>query len=317
MPDSPPTQPNRIESILLVAACVVLAVTVALTFVSQDVSFRIVAELVKLFLTVYASYAITRAYSQRAMRLELHDVAKVTMRRLVLLATDIQGIASELTASADERTLQSTAVSLGAQLRRMATHAEASIDDIGVMARLDISLATLKEEIRTRIVDSEEEEIAPCPSCSKPVSVNLLTSPSSKQVACRSCSTMVVFHRLPDGGVKIRKAGAIVKCPNPSCAASFQLREKPTDFGIVIRNCYECFARIKYDLDTSSVQSFQVVTPYPASADAAPDGRITCPHCAAHIPYRPFTNAAGRMVQGCMNCRELLAFPEPSPVPGA
>ena len=102
----------------------------------------------------------------------------------------------------------------------------------------------------------------------------------------------------------------LMDCPNPECQNTLKLKRGPTDFGKVIRNCYECFARITYDLDANSIDGWTKEEPLTLNKAQIADWKATCPYRSWTVTFKETRNSKDQWVQYCPNCTKLILVQE-------
>ena len=113
---------------------------------------------------------------------------------------------------------------------------------------------------------------------------------------------------MTDGSLRIMFAKSyLIDCPNPECNNQLKIRKDENDYGVTIRNCYECYARIQYDFDSEKVSGWEVVEPLKVyRKDVSENNTVSCPKCAWIVTVQEKENSKGVIVQYCPNCTNLL-----------
>jgi hypothetical protein len=119
---------------------------------------------------------------------------------------------------------------------------------------------------------------------------------------------------LADGSIKLAfEDDFTVRCPNRECSNSLRIRRRSHEWGVVVRNCYECFARIKYNVDSQAVEDFTIETPLAVPAGSIANGRGPCPYCSYSVVFKGTKNSRGEIVQFCPKCTQLMLVEGASP----
>ncbi len=272
---------NKIEVFLLFFALLVLALLVGVPYFIKSTLLTVVSDLGKIFFTLYISYVVTQQFAQKSAREDLRDLAESSGSRLFLLSSHIRELADEIMGyEPDGERSGLHYKTMASEMQRLATQAELSFQDMYRMAKLDISIPALIDEARTRVVEATRREEFECPYCKRKRELFFDMSPgATKHTFCDRCHKPFVIHRLPDGSIRFGfEEVFVVDCPNPKCPNRIKIKKKPTEYGTVIRNCYECFTRIKLSLDTQRVESFDSEEPLRIAEDTIKDGRGQCPY---------------------------------------
>jgi transposase-like protein len=321
-------KPDGIQLWLVVASIVVVVVVVVLANVVAIPVLSAVSNLVSLLLTFYVSYAITNHFAQKSSRAdlrgqeesskkELRNLAEASGEHIFLLSSQIRELAEE-TDSFDPDGDRSAIYleSLVSQMQKLASQAELSFHNMQRIAGLDISIPELRDEVRTTIEQGTRLENVSCPHCNDENQIALsLRANSTRHNRCSKCRKGFVLHRLPDGHAKVTFQDSFsIKCPNPGCNNEIFIRRKDSEWGIMIRNCFECFARVRYDLDRKEVEGYEIEKPLTQKQSAIVDGRGPCPYCSYSVVFKETKNDSGQQVQYCPNCTRLIVVEAPGTV---
>jgi hypothetical protein len=294
---------------LVIAAVVVTITVVIVAQIEQSRSTMLVANLVTLLLTFYVSYAITEHFAKQTARGELGDLAEAAGSRIFLLSSQLGDLADEVTSfeSDDERAslfLEMTA----SQMNKLASQVELSFQDLQRIAKLDISIPAIRDEVRSRIEEASRKEAVSCPHCEEPKEVLFsISAGSTKATRCDKCRQPFRVHRIADGSLKISYDQHFeIDCPNEKCANRIMIKRTEREWGAIIRNCFQCYARIRYDLDKGKVEEFRIEEPLGLSRNSIQDGRGPCPDCGYQVIFKGARNAHGDELQSCPRCTQLI-----------
>jgi DNA-directed RNA polymerase subunit RPC12/RpoP len=191
-------------------------------------------------------------------------------------------------------------------MRRLATQAEVSFHDMQRIAGLDISMRAIREEVITVIEQARKTEAVPCPNCEIENKVTLGTNPgATKHTKCAGCKQPFSVHRLPDGVVKINfKDTHHIRCPH--CNNAMRVQVQDTEVGIIIRNCFECYSRIRLDAESGEILDHEIRKPHKISSETIKDGKAQCPHCLKVVIIKGGCNSRGEKLQYCPHCTDLI-----------
>jgi uncharacterized C2H2 Zn-finger protein len=293
-------------AIVLVTVAVHLAPTPWMQVVSSFVTF---------FASVYLSFVVTRHYARVTSREELRRLAEAAGSRIFLLSLQMRQLASELAGSEPADEVTKVAVdSIAAQIERLAAQADLSVEDLERIADIDLPLPAMRDAAQTRVEAATKRERIKCPHCDHEVEVTISTAGgTTRHGRCPNCKRGFVIHRLGDGTLKVGHTEYFrIDCPNPSCKNEIGIRPRETEWGIIIRNCFECFARVSYDLDNRKVQNFVVETPLTVAADKVEittngQRRVSCPSCGYVLTLLGYINSRGQELMSCPRCTKLVA----------
>ncbi len=307
--------PKRVEDAIqwwLVAGSIVLvAVLHLLSGFNESRPLSVATSLVTLLLTFFVSYVVTRHYAQKAARAELFDLGQASGEQTLLLSQQLRELATEAEGfQPDDDRSELFIDSMISHLNKMASQAELSFHNIQRMAGLDISMPALRAVVQTAIEEGLRTERVPCPHCRCDNDVLVPASEGkTKATKCGDCRKPFTVHRLAEGKLKIMFPELReLRCPNPKCSNEILIRKKEDEWGTVVRNCFECFARIRYDLDEGKVEGFEVETPLVASEILG--GRVRCPYCGNRAVLKGGPNSRGERLMSCPSCTKLMRVEE-------
>ena len=300
---------DPIQWIFMYASLVCVAVVVAISYFLNTPAAYAMADLVMFLLAAYVSYVITSYYARIAARSELRDLAEASGERIFLLSTQMEELAEEIEEHAARVDAPALYLSLlPAQLNRLASQAEVSVHDLQRIAGEDININQLRQDVRSTVERAIQTEAVKCPHCGADQQVALSLDPGkTKHTACAACRMHFILHRLPGGNIKLSYPDAFrVKCPNPDCGNDILVKKGPDEWGIVIRNCFECYARIKIDVDRKVVDAHELAKPLTVVRSAIVDGKAQCPGCGFVVQFKGTKNRRGVEVQYCPRCTKLI-----------
>jgi len=324
--ESATTPPRRLQTFFLWFGLFLAAFFALLPYLSDSTGTRIAATLGQLFFTTYIAYVITKDVSEGAAREalesqrktareELRDLAEASGRRVFLLSAHMQELAEEaLEAGVEDGHSKVRFESMAAELARLASHAELSFRDLQQMAKLDVSIPALKDEARTKVVEMTRREMVNCPRCNKENDIFFGTAPgATRHHTCSNahCRAILVLHRLPDESIKVGMDRVrSIDCPNPECSNDIKIKIIGSEYGVVVRNCYDCFARIRFDIDSDKVAGWELEAPLSLAVSQIVDNRGPCPYCNWSVQFKQTRNKAGLWVQFCPHCTKLIRVQE-------
>jgi len=304
---------NVIWSLAVAAGLAIILVSVAV-HLSPTPWMQAVSSFVTFFASFYLSFVVTRHFAQVTAREELRRLAEAAGSRIFLQSRQMRQLASELRDS--EPTDEIAKVfgnSIASQIDRLAAQADLSVEDLERIAGVDLHLPAMRDEAQTRVEAATKRERFGCPHCNEPVEITISTAGgASRHGRCANCNRGFVAHRLADGSLKVGHTEYFkIDCPNPDCEQEIGIRPRDTEWGVIIRNCFECFARVHYDLDRRQVESFSIETPIPVAAgdvENASDGqrRVSCPSCGYVVSLRGYVNSRSEEFMSCPRCTKLL-----------
>jgi hypothetical protein len=296
------------------ASTIVTAIVLVLKYAFPSNALSAVADLVTVLLASYVSYAVSRFFATQSARSDLRDLAEATGEHIFLLSSQIRQLADESTDYQKEAARSQIYLeTLRSQLYKLASQAELSFHNTQRLAGLDISIPALRDEVRTAFEEGTKTESVQCPRCKSPAEVVLSTNQgATRHAQCAKCKLPFMAHRLVDGKIRLTYEDSNrIDCPNSGCENSLIINRRGHEHGVVIRNCYECFARIRFNLDTRTVEGFDVEQPLEVPDGNIKDGHGPCPYCSYDVVFKGTRNSKGRMVQFCPNCTKLMLVSEP------
>jgi DNA-directed RNA polymerase subunit RPC12/RpoP len=296
-----------------IAAVAILLVTVAV-HLTRDPWMQVVSSFVTFYGSVYLSFVVTRHYARVASREELRRLAEAAGSRIFLLSLQMRQLASELADSeAADKVTKVVVNSIAAQIDRLAAQADLSVEDLERIADIDLPLPAMRSAAQTRVEAATKLEKINCPHCGSELEVTVSTAGgTTRHGLCSTCKQGFVVHRLGDGTVKVGYTEYFrIQCPNPSCQNEIGIRPRETEWGIIIRNCFECFARVHYDLDQRKVSKFERETPLTVAEDKVEttngQRRVLCPSCSYVLTLQGYKNSRGQELMSCPRCTRLVA----------
>jgi ribosomal protein S27E len=280
------------------------------------------SNVVTIFASFLLSAVVTRHYSQISTERELGRLAEAAASRIYLLSIQMREVVDDLQGLdvVDERETQFIE-SVAAQIDRLSAQADLSVEDLQRIADVDLSLPALRDEAQTRVEAASKRESVPCPHCGERHDVLMSTKGgTSKHSRCEETRRGFVVHRLNDGSLKVSHTGYFrIDCPNQECGNEIGVRRRDGEWGVIVRNCFNCFARIQYNLDSEEIDSWEVETPMEvplSSVRAEGDVRkVQCPDCGYDLTLQGFTNSRGEEVISCSRCTKLLRVKDGAPRP--
>lgn len=300
------TRPQRWFSM---ASIGIIATTIVIKYIWPSPALHAISDLLTILLTSFISYVVSSHFAEKSARDHLRDLAESTGEHIFLLAGQIRQLADESESfKSDTSRSQFYIESLHSQLYKLASQAELSFHNTQRLAGFDISLPKLREEVRTVIEDGTKQESIACPRCQTICTTPLSTTPGkSRHINCNGCRLPFMVHRLPDSGIKTTFEEAIrIDCPNTPCTNNIIIKRRQNESGTVIRNCYDCYARIRFNLDTKQILGFEVEKPIPVTDFNTITNQTQCPYCSATVDIKGTKNSRGDILQYCPNCTKLL-----------
>ena len=154
-----------------------------------DPTVKLLLEIVKLFLSLYIAYVITRHYSARSAREDLTDIGIASGKRIFQLSAHIKELANEIsTFEPDGINSKIHYKTLISNLNRLASDAELSFQDMQQIAKLDISIPEIINSTQERSVYRQELEVVKCPYCDSEKEIVMSSKAgTTKQVVCPGC----------------------------------------------------------------------------------------------------------------------------------
>lgn len=302
---------DAIEWGLTAGAILLIVVLQVMAYFGKNELLSLAANLSTVLLTFLVSYVITRYFSEKAARAELFGLGQASGEQVALLSLQLQQLAEEVdefTPEDDRSQLYLTSIS--SQLQKLGSQAELSFHNIQRMAGLDFSMLALRDEVQTAIQHGIRDEAVPCPHCEVDNHVSVSTSSgASKATKCVACRKPFTAHRLPDESIKLMFPDIQeVRCPNPKCGNQIFVKKKDSDWGTLIRNCFECYARIKYNVNTKAIEEWSTEAPLEASGTSA--DRVGCPYCGRESLLHGGRNSKGEKLMSCPSCTRLMRLTE-------
>jgi len=304
---------DYIQSSLIVLSLIVLVIVIVLGYFIKEPKYSIVKDLIVIFITFYVAYVTTKHFAQKLAQDDLLDIGESAGRRIFMLSAHLRTLADEIsTYSPDGDKSEIYYGNIISQLHRLAIDTELSFKDMQQIAKLDISIPNLVEETQTSVINTIKTEKITCPYCNNETKVLFDTARNaSKRIDCGNCHKPFMLHRLDDGNIKIGIEDVfVIECPNPECGNMIRIKKNPKDFGTTVRNCFDCFARIRFDFDSGTVEEWDKEEPQKVFSNAIKEGRIKCPYCSWSNIVRDTHNASGQWVQYCPNCTRLMEIVE-------
>jgi len=305
--------PADVQSYLGLAAVILVAASAIVGQLAVDRSAQILANLTMVFGTFYVSFLISRHFAVMSSRKELQDLAEASGTRVFLLCSQMKELAEDiLNYEPDGESSKIYYEVIATQLTRLAGQAELSFEDLQRIAKVNISIPKLREDVETRVVEGARREKIPCPGCKAESDVIIGSGAgASKHCRCAACGKLFMAHRLSDGGIKLSYSDEFeIRCPNEKCTNLIRIRRGTTDWGTAVRNCYECFARIRFDLDRKKVEGFTIEAPLSLPSSQIIDGQCKCPYCSWLVSFRESRNSRGEWIQFCPHCTKLIKVQE-------
>lgn len=310
---SPRREIDYVKRILIISASVLLLVMLILPYFEKGTLFTVAGDLSKLFLTTYLAYMISAHFSRKAAREELRDLGMTTGRRIFLHSAQLRELSAEVLgyeADGDRSKIYYNIIA--SQLNKLASHAELSFEEVQQMAQLDISIPALVDEVRSKVVDDTRRECVKCPFCQHDTDVLIGQNPgATKHLTCANCHHHFAVYRLADHSLKLGyEDQSVINCPNGECQNRIKIKRGPADFGKVVRNCYECFARVTFDLDANAVEGWTREEPLSIDSKRILDSKAECPYCSWVVTFKETRNSKEQWVQYCPSCTKLMLVKE-------
>lgn len=297
------------------ASALVVVVVIFLKYAFPSNALSAVSDLVTVLLASFVSYAVSRYFATQSARSDLRDLAEATGEHIFLLSSQIRQLADESTDfQRDAERSRIFLEILRSQLHKLASQAELSFHNTQRLAGLDISIPALRDEVRTAFEEGTKIESVQCPRCKSPAEIVLSTNPgATRHSQCVKCRLPFMAHRLVDGTIRLAFEDANrIDCPNPACDNSLIINRRGHEHGVVIRNCFECFSRIRFNLDSRSVEGYDIEETLKVLDTAIVGGHGPCPYCSYDVTFKGTRNSKGAMVQFCPSCTKLMVVSEPT-----
>lgn len=300
---------DRILWSLVAAAIMTLVVVLVLSHLDASRSLAFAADAVTVVLTFFVSYVVTRHFAIRSAKSELADLGMATGEQTVLVTDQIRELAAELYSfeTSDERGALFLS-QIANQLGRLSSQAELSFKNVQRMAGLDLSIDDLRIGVESTVEPGTVQELVRCPNCGEPKKVALSTlAGRNRATRCGKCKFGFTLNRLAENKIKITFEDVVrIDCPNPECDMTIPIKKKDRDQGVIIRNCFECYARIRFDVDSDTVDEWEIDQPLDVDEASVVGGHIDCPYCSRHLRLLAGRNSRGERVISCVNCTRLL-----------
>ncbi len=299
----------NVQNFLGVAAIILVVASAVVGHLTTDKSGQVLADLTMIFGTFYVSFLVSRYFALVTSRKELQDLAEASGTRIFLLSSQMKELAQDVyNYESDGPTSKIYYNVIGTELTRLASQAELSFEDLQRIAKVDLSIPQLREDAVTRVEEVKQREKVRCPECEKELEVLVgAATGTSRHCRCDKCGKVFISHRLSDGGIKISYSDDLeIECPNNACTNQIRIRRGPTDWGTKIRNCYECFARIRFDLDNKEIENFTIEEPLELDRPLIANAQCKCPYCSWLVTFGETRNSRGEWIQSCPSCTKLI-----------
>src|SRR6266446_9669306 len=119
-------------------------------------------------------------------------------------------------------------------------------------------------------------------------------------------------HRIADGSLKVSHSRYFrINCTNSKCKNEIGINQRESEWGVIVRNCFECYARVQYDLDKKEVESFVIDPPLDLEAskielNGGGERHATCPGCGYLLTLQGHANSRGEELTYCPRCTKLI-----------
>ncbi len=305
---------DRVQTWLVISSVLVTLFVIFMSHWFASPSLSAVADAVIVLLTFFTSYAITTRDAQKTARAELKDMAEASGKRIVLLSTQIKELAEEIDDFSPERQEQCEWYlgMLPAQMRRLADQAELSFEDFQMLGDLEISMPKIREQVRTNVEQATQKDRVSCPNCHADNDVVLSVTPGrTKPTKCHQCHFPFSVVRTQDGTIRVSFTDVfMIDCPK--CGNKIQVKKNPKEWGTQIRNCFECYARVRVNVDTKKVESHEFCEPLSLARSAIVNGRGDCPECGFSVIFKGARNSKNEELMSCPRCTKLIHIAESS-----
>lgn len=313
---NPKTGLDRVIWWLAYAAIVAIIVVATAAQLAPSRTMQLVSSFITFFSSVFLSFVVTRHYAQVTAREELKRLAEAAGSRLFLLSVQMRQIVTDLGQfeSADQAEkvfLQSMAT----QIDRLSAQADLSVEDLERIADVDLGLPAMRHAAQTRVEAGTRREKIPCPHCKEVAEITIGTVPgASKHGRCDNCRRGFVVHRISDGSLRVSHTAYFrIDCPNPQCENEIGIKRRETEWGVIVRNCFECYARVQYDLESEKVLTFSLEDPLTLDSSliekSGDQRRAPCPGCGFSIILQGYKNSRGDELINCPRCTKLVRIP--------
>ncbi len=247
-PDAPTKGLDAVYWWLAYTAIAVIALVLVAAQWAPSATMQIVSSFVTFFASVYLSFVVTRHYAQVTAREELERLAQAAGSRIFLLSVQMRQLASDLNDfEVNDQLTQVFVNSVSAQIERLSAQADLSVEDLERIADVDLSLPAMRDAAQTRVEAATKREQIPCPHCREVVDITIGTaSGASKHGKCDKCRRGFLVQRISDGSLRVSHTGYFrIDCPNEKCSNEIGINRRDTEWGTIVRNCFECYARIQ------------------------------------------------------------------------
>jgi ssDNA-binding Zn-finger/Zn-ribbon topoisomerase 1 len=295
----------------VIFAFIVLVALLVISTLVDSVPVKVMASLGTLFFTAYLSYEFTKVSVARSSREELRRLGETSGRHIFLLANQIRDLGEEVSKYVpDGDKSQIRFENISSQLNKMASQAEVSFYDMQKITGLEISLEKIASEARSALQITAKEETVTCPHCKNQIKELVDTSPGTNLLrVCPNCHKTFNIIRKGDGTIRIAFSG-VYAFPCPNCHSQITLKRRERDYGVVVRNCFECYARIKFDLDNQAVVSHEIEEPLTITTSQIEEDVGKCPYCSWNVTFSKGRNNRGERLQFCPSCTRLIKVVE-------
>lgn len=311
--ENPPTGLDVVIRWLAYAALVAMVLVIGAAQVSPSRTMQVISSFITFFSSVFLSFVVTRHYAQVTAREELKRLAEAAGSRIFLLSVQMRQLVQELNSfSGGDGITRIFIDSASSQIDRLASQADLSVEDLERIADVDLALPAMRDAAQTRVEATTKREQIPCPHCSELVDITIGTAANAtKHSYCDKCNRGFVVHRVADGSLKVSHTGYFrIDCPNTGCTNDIGIRARENEWGTIIRNCFECYARVQYDLDKKQVESFRVESPLDivdSNIEITGDlRRGPCPGCGYSVIFQDYKNSRGEQLTSCPRCTKLV-----------
>lgn len=298
--DTPTKGLDTVIRWLAYAATLAIILVIAAAQLAPSPMMQLVSGFITFFSSVFLSFVVTRHYAQVTAQEELKRLAEAAGSRMFLLSVQMRQIVNDLSQFESDNEVENVFIeSMAAQIDRLAAQADLSVEDLERIAEVELALPAMRDAAQTRVEAGTKREQIPCPHCRQTVDVTIgTTAGASRHSTCDSCKRGFVVHRISDGSLKVsHTAYFTIDCPNPECDNQIGINRREKEWGVIIRNCFECYARVQYNLDTEEVLSFSVEEPLTIDASSIEDStgqrRGACPGCGYSVIFKGYKNSRG------------------------
>lgn len=301
-----------IRSLSYTAGVAILLVIVAAQ-IAPSPMMQGVSSFVLFFGSVFISFVVTKHYAEITAREELKRLAEAAGSRIFLLSVQMRQLVGDLSNFENDDELTKVFLgSVSSQIERLSAQADLSVEDLERIADVDLELPAMRDAAQTRVEASTKREQIACPHCQETVDVTIGTAAgANKHGRCPKCRKGFMVHRIADGSLKISHTNYFrIDCPNPACDNEIGINRRESEWGTIIRNCYECHARVRYDLDKGQVESHVLEPPLDLKASAIvvvnSVRRGPCSGCGYSLILSGHLNRSNEEVLSCPRCTKLV-----------